>query len=80
MNVNIYRHAFVVRCPANSRRVNYRLEIETLAVIMVEEIISACTIETGYHEVIAEQLFRQFGGAQTLTAFHHGVEIETRRG
>lgn len=78
--MNRYRHAFAVVCPNNGVRVEYVIEIETSAVIMVEEIVAACRIETGFQEGIADELLKALGGRQVIRACHHGVEIETVRG
>ena len=48
--------------------------------LMVENLIEVVTMhDRGYHEDIADQLLREFGGKQTLTANHHGVDIKTVR-
>jgi hypothetical protein len=48
--------------------------------IQVEDIIDAVMLlNRGFHEEIADQLHREFGGQQTLTANHHGVSIRTIR-
>lgn len=79
--MNIYRTEFFAFCPSNNVRVKYDLKIETTQVIKVEEIIDAVTLlHKGFHEEIADQLHREFGGIQTIVAEHHGVTIETRRG
>jgi len=84
MNLNIYRYRFWVPCPNNGRAISYTLKLETGRTIMVEDIIAAgehaLTLEKPYHENIADMLYERFGGEQGLRAFHHGVEIETRRG
>jgi hypothetical protein len=79
--LNIYKAEFFAFCPVNEVRVQYRFCIETDKVIKVEEIIDEITLHNrGFHEDIADQLHRTFGGKQTLTAHHHGVDIETIRG
>lgn len=82
--MNIYRHTFTGPCPNNGMAVTYRLEIRTTWVIMVEDIVQACidaqTAERPYHETIADNLYVKFGGEQIMVGFHHGCEIETRRG
>jgi hypothetical protein len=78
--MNIYTTQFFARCPVNNIRVAYTLRIESETVIMADTIID--TVEgvlEGFHEAIADQLVNELGGAQTLTAFHHGVTIETHR-
>jgi len=58
----------------------YTLSIEINAMLLVENLIEVVTMhDKGYHEDIADQLLREFGGVQTLTATHHGVEIKTIR-
>lgn len=82
MNTNTYRHTFFAKCPANGIRIEYQLRIDVPAhqQIRVELIVAvAGAIRSGYHEEIADILQRKLGGAQVLTAFHHGVGIETRR-
>lgn len=79
--MNTYRTEFFAFCPVNAVRVKYALRIETKEVIKVEQIIDeVCMHSDGYHEEIADDLFRAFGGRQTLVADHHGVTIETVRG
>jgi hypothetical protein len=79
--LNAYTFRFYANCPSNSVRIDYQLRIETKEVISVEELITAAeNVEDGYHEELADQMLERFGGVQTLTAEHHGVTIETRRG
>lgn len=82
--MNIYRHSFSAPCPNNAIPVDYAFELATIRVVMVEDIVAACAAakqaDRPYHETIADTLFSKFGGRQTLIAFHHGVQIETRRG
>jgi hypothetical protein len=82
--VNIYRTSFSATCPNNGETIAYALTIEATAVIMAEDIVAACKraslCEKPYHETIADYLHKQLGGRQTITAHHHGVDIETRRG
>jgi hypothetical protein len=81
--VNIYRQRFAVSCPVNGESVHYRLAIETTRKIMVEDIQKALAEVEGkaaFHEDIADALFAKLGGfRQTLTAHHHGTDIETVR-
>ncbi|MBB3193966.1 hypothetical protein [Roseateles terrae] len=78
--MNRYRTTFFADCPNNGIRIQYHLEIVTGQLIKVEDILAAtAAITRGYHEEIADQLLQSLGGAQTLTATHHGVEIETTR-
>ena len=78
--MNRYTHDFLVKCPNNDLLVAYRLVITTPRVIMVEDIVAACKVESAYHEALADQLYQRFGGRQVMTAHHHGVDIETTRG
>lgn len=79
--MNIYRYKFMSQCPANNKHINFKLEIYTRKMLMVEEIKAFLDkMEKQYHEPIADALFKEFGGYQVLIAWHHGVEIETRRG
>ena len=79
--MNTYTIEFFATCPNNGIRVKYRLQIETTEVIQVEQIVNeVMLLDRGYHEEIADQLQRVFGGRQTLVADHHGVTIETTRG
>jgi hypothetical protein len=79
--VNIYSRQFVADCPNNGQPIIYNLRIETVdQMIQVEHIVTATTlIKRGYHEQIADELHRRFGGRQALRAHHHGVDIETIR-
>lgn len=79
--LNVYEHSFECLCPNNGARISYRLRIETDRVIMVEKIVLACELwNEAYHESLADNLYYQFGGRQTLWAHHHGVDIKTVRG
>jgi hypothetical protein len=78
--MNIYRTEFFSVCPENGVRIRYALEIQTNQMIKVEDLIDEVTLHhRGYHEDIADQLFRVFGGEQKLVAEHHGVTIESIR-
>jgi hypothetical protein len=79
--MNIYRHQFVVACPANAKPIIYHLEIKSEKMIFVEKIAIACALwQSEYHEKMADHLAQQFPGtAQTLKAHHHGVDVETFR-
>lgn len=79
--MNIYRYQFGAICPNNGDLIVYQLEISTAAVIYVEHIKThAALTKIAYHEELADNLYAQFGGRQIMTAHHHGVDIETRRG
>lgn len=79
---NIYRHKFKRACPNNGLSIAYLLTIETPHVLMVEAIVEEVENlpENGYHEEFADTLARALSGKHTLTAHHHGVDIETVRG
>lgn len=79
--MNIYTRQFVADCPNNGQPIIYSLRIETVGrMIQVEHIVTATTlIKRGYHEQIADELHRRFGGRQALRAHHHGVDIDTIR-
>lgn len=79
--MNAYRYTFAAACPANGETIIYRLKIEKTERILVEHIKTACALwKAGYHEDIAADLHQRFGGRLTLTANHHGVDIETALG
>lgn len=79
--MNVYRHAFMARCPANGISVRYRLTVRAEEMIRVEDIVAACAKQAeGFHEAIADALLLAIGGRQVLRAHHHGVDIKTRRG
>ena len=78
--MNAYTTKFFADCPINRVRIEYRLRIETSAMLPVEDLIATVeSIGDGYHEEIADQLLARFGGRQILIADHHGVTIETTR-
>jgi hypothetical protein len=78
--MNIYRIQFVSKCPINSDPIIYNLEIQKDEFIAAEAIEKAVTVEMTLHEFLANNLFREFGGRQVLTARHGRVEIKTIRG
>jgi hypothetical protein len=78
--MNIYKTEFFCVCPINQTRVKYYLEITTKEIISVEDILDQLkSYDSGFHELIAEDLHEKFGGRQTLIADHHGVNIRTER-
>ena len=78
--MNTYSTRFFSICPVNNCRIEYSLKITTGDVIKVEDILdTVALLDRGFHEDFADQLLREFGGSQTLTAEHHGVRIETIR-
>lgn len=74
-----YTHCFFSECPNNGAVIEYTLVIESERPICVENIVTACAIHRrGFHEQIASALAAQFlNTKQTLSAHHHGVDIET---
>lgn len=79
--MNIYTRQFVAACPNNGQSIIYNLRIEVAdRMIPAEHIVTATAlIKQGFHEQIADELHRRFGGRQVLRAHHHGVDIETIR-
>ncbi len=78
--MNTYTTEFFAACPNNGVRIKYRLQIETLDVVPVEQLIAKIeSFSEAFHEGIADELFAEFGGKQTLVADHHSVTIETVR-
>lgn len=78
--MNRYDYEFSAVCPVDGDAVVYQLAIETKRVIQAEEIRKAGLItEPLFHEQIADNLGRVFGGKQTLVATHRGVKITTER-
>ncbi|MCC3679194.1 hypothetical protein LLE81_00085 [Staphylococcus epidermidis] len=78
--MNIYRHTFVAKCPADGEQIIYQLEIRSPTMIRVEHIRTATAlIKSGYHELIADELAERLGGEQRIKAVHQGVEVETLR-
>ncbi len=76
--MNTYRFRFAAQCPSDNQMISYRGEIRTRKMIMVEDLIAAFPAH-GYHETIADDLYMRFGGHQTISAMHQGIEIETVR-
>lgn len=77
--MNIYTQRFRAKCPQTERSVDYVLTIESPRMIMVEEIQHIVGDIHGYHEELADQLLKCFGGRQRLVAHHHGTDVETIR-
>jgi hypothetical protein len=76
--LNTYRYTFACACPANDEAIIYSLELCSRDRIMVEHIKIACALhKKTYHEDIAADLHKRFGGRLVLKANHHGVDIET---
>lgn len=83
VDFNEYSYAFNVICPSNEAQINYSLTMYTESdnVVMVEDLMAECAkFARGYHEAIAEALYKRFGGKQIIVAYHHGVNIRTVRG
>ncbi|WP_288492031.1 hypothetical protein [uncultured Pseudomonas sp.] len=79
--MNVYRKTFVAVCPNDGEAIIYDLKIQTDRTIYVENINTATAlIKIGFQEVIADDLYRQFGGLQTIQATHQGVDLTTIRG
>lgn len=80
MRVQVYETSFIATCPTNGLGVQYHLKITLKHMVMVEDILEeVASIETGYHEDIADRLAERFGGDQELVADHHGVKITSYR-
>ena len=78
--MNIYTTEFFAFCPNNNIRIHYTWIVESKTLLKVEDLIEkVSSISKGYHEEIADELFKTFGQTQTMRAFHHGVHIETKR-
>ena len=85
--MNSYTVRFFARCPKNGLRIDYTLTVERSEEddadghLLVEDLVDAVSLlDRGFHEDLADQLHREFGGRQMLTADHHGVTIQTVRG
>ena len=80
--MNTYSHSFRIKCPSNGKTIGYRLQIQSLEKVMVEEIVQAVLAlpATGFHEDVADLLAEKLPGLQIVRAHHHGVDIETQRG
>jgi len=76
--MNTYEHKFTVNCEKDDVIIHYKLTIVATKTIMVEDIIEACDIDSGYQEQIAETLHKQFGGEITLEGTHSAVKVTTR--
>ena len=79
--MNKYTIKFVAKCPENGKVIEYTLKVRCDFVIQVERLTDfALSTHESFHEDLADELQEMFGGRQKLTAFHHGVKIETYRG
>lgn len=81
--MNSYTMTFAANCPTNGVRTNFTWRIDSKTLIRVEEMVaiveSVESSEPAFHEEIADRLAERFDGEHTLTAYHHGVLIETKR-
>lgn len=77
--MNRYTYEFKCKCPNNQKMIDYKLVIETNEVIMVENLKEILSVESAYHEDLAEKIQFKFPGNQYLVAFHDDVLIETWR-
>jgi hypothetical protein len=77
--MNEYSVEFFSTCPVNGVRIKYLLRIETPRVIRVEHLLATLPEGPSYHEAIADHMHEAWGGKQTITAHHHGVDIRTTR-
>jgi hypothetical protein len=79
-SLNSYRYRFHACCPVNGQEIEYDLVIVSQKMIRVEDIIAlADQHRVGFHEQIADAFFDAFGGNQTMSAHHHGVDITSTR-
>jgi hypothetical protein len=81
--MNRYFHEFVSQCPNNGKFINYSVKIcvPSTRRIFVEHVVTHAALHAkDFHEDIADSFYERFGGIQTVTAFHHGVQIVTTRG
>lgn len=79
--MNKYKVKFQATCPANGDAIDYSLQISIDQMIRVEAILEAVNgFGSGFHEDIADVLYKKFGGRQLMVAVHGGVIIETERG
>ena len=78
--MNIYSYGFNCICPNDSNIIYYTIKIKSQKMIMIERIKKHCgKYKKQYHEAIADDLFKKFGGKQTVTATHKNVKIKTVR-
>ena len=77
--MNQYTIKFSATCPNDDAAIQYTLVIESNETVMVEDLLRSVRDLTDYQEAIADSLFEQFGGKQTMTGTHQGVKIVTRR-
>lgn len=78
--MNNYKIEFFSKCPVNNIRIHYKLTVKTKNIIMVEQLVDFVShLDNCLHEDIADKLFNNFGGNQTLEANHHSVFLWTER-
>ena len=80
MMLNTYRYTFKCDCLVDGKTIWYTLEIKTLDQLMVEDIIGFSPDGPSIQESIADKFYARFGGEQTITGTHSGVEVVTHRG
>lgn len=77
--MNTYRFSFVRECPNDGEPIAYEAVIRSTRMLQVERLL-AVPAEPAYQEDIADALFAEFGGQQSISATHQGVHITTERG
>lgn len=78
--MNIYKLKFYAECPSDGEMIEYDWTIESDVMLKVELLKQSCRmIVSGYHENLADDLFKQYRKKQTIVAVHMGVEITTIR-
>lgn len=76
---NEYEHEFNVRCPRGGDLISYRLHISAEHQISYDEIRKTCDVPLALHEDLADHLFTELGGTQTLTGKHGSMWVRTKR-
>ena len=77
--MNIYGYTFKCKCPNDDAEIEYTLLIQHDGMILVEDIIKACTMPASYQEDIADKLRETLPGKISISAEHQGVEVVTIR-
>ena len=77
--MNRYKYNFLVKCPNDRKDIPYTIIIHHSELILVEDVISACDINSGYQEDIADILRAALPGNQKITGIHQGVLVVTTR-
>ena len=73
--MNLYGHTFSVKCPNDDAEIEYTLLIQHDQMVLVEDIIKACSFPAAYQEQIADRLHELLPGRISLSATHQGVEV-----